>query len=66
VASTSGGRGCPTKRPTSAFVGRNVRKTDAKAGKPVQCCAPLGDPALTEDEANELETVFKALATAIA
>jgi ArsR family transcriptional regulator len=28
----------------------------------VQCCAPLGDPALTEAEAKELETVFKALA----
>ena len=28
----------------------------------VQCCAPLGDPALTEAEAKELEIVFKALA----
>ena len=28
----------------------------------VQCCAPLGEPALTEDEARELEQVFKALA----
>jgi ArsR family transcriptional regulator, arsenate/arsenite/antimonite-responsive transcriptional repressor len=28
----------------------------------IQCCAPLGDPALTEDEAKELETVFNALA----
>ena len=28
----------------------------------VQCCAPLGDPALTEAEAKELETLFKALA----
>jgi len=28
----------------------------------IQCCAPLGAPALTEDEAKELETVFKALA----
>jgi ArsR family transcriptional regulator len=29
---------------------------------PVQCCAPLSDAALTDDEARELETVFKALA----
>jgi ArsR family transcriptional regulator len=28
----------------------------------VQCCAPLAAPALTDDEATELETVFKALA----
>jgi len=28
----------------------------------LQCCAPLGEPALTDDEARELETVFKALA----
>jgi ArsR family transcriptional regulator len=28
----------------------------------VQCCAPLGEPALTDREAKELETVFKALA----
>ena len=28
----------------------------------VQCCAPLAEPALTDDEAKELETVFKALA----
>jgi ArsR family transcriptional regulator len=28
----------------------------------VQCCAPLGESALTEDEARELEQVFKALA----
>src|SRR5918996_6246673 len=28
----------------------------------VQCCAPLGEPALSESEAKELETVFKALA----
>ena len=28
----------------------------------IQCCAPLGDPALTDAEADELETVFKALA----
>jgi ArsR family transcriptional regulator len=28
----------------------------------VQCCAPLADPALSEDEAKQLETVFKALA----
>ena len=28
----------------------------------IQCCAPLGDPALTEAEAKELESVFKALA----
>ena len=28
----------------------------------IQCCAPLGDPALTEAKAKELETVFKALA----
>jgi ArsR family transcriptional regulator, arsenate/arsenite/antimonite-responsive transcriptional repressor len=28
----------------------------------VRCCAPLASPALTEDEAAELETVFKALA----
>ena len=28
----------------------------------VQCCAPLAEPALTDDEAGELEQVFKALA----
>ena len=28
----------------------------------IQCCAPLGGPVLTDDEADELETVFKALA----
>ena len=28
----------------------------------IQCCAPLGGPALTDAEAQELETVFKALA----
>ena len=28
----------------------------------IQCCAPLGGPALTDAEADELETVFKALA----
>jgi ArsR family transcriptional regulator len=28
----------------------------------VQCCAPLAEPALTDDAAKELETVFKALA----
>ena len=28
----------------------------------VQCCAPLAAPALSDDEATELETVFKALA----
>ena len=28
----------------------------------VQCCAPLAEPALTEDAARELEQVFKALA----
>ena len=28
----------------------------------VQCCAPLAEPALTEQEATQLETVFKALA----
>jgi ArsR family transcriptional regulator len=28
----------------------------------VQCCAPLGNAALTDGEAKELETVFKALA----
>jgi ArsR family transcriptional regulator len=28
----------------------------------IQCCAPLGAPALSEDEARELERVFKALA----
>lgn len=28
----------------------------------VRCCAPLAEPALTEGEAKELETVFKALA----
>jgi ArsR family transcriptional regulator len=28
----------------------------------VQCCAPLAAPALSDDEAGELETVFKALA----
>src|SRR5688572_18359216 len=29
---------------------------------PIQCCAPLGEPALTDEEAKELEVVFKALA----
>jgi ArsR family transcriptional regulator len=28
----------------------------------VQCCAPLAEPTLTEQEAKRLETVFKALA----
>jgi ArsR family transcriptional regulator len=28
----------------------------------VQCCAPLADPSLTDEEASELEQVFKALA----
>jgi ArsR family transcriptional regulator len=28
----------------------------------VQCCAPLAEPGLTDDEAGELERVFKALA----
>jgi len=28
----------------------------------IQCCAPLGGPALSDAEADELETVFKALA----
>ena len=28
----------------------------------IQCCAPLGAPSLSEDEAGELERVFKALA----
>src|SRR5215207_8197553 len=28
----------------------------------VQCCAPLTDPVLSEQEGQELETVFKALA----
>ena len=28
----------------------------------VQCCAPLAEPGLSEDEASELERVFKALA----
>ena len=28
----------------------------------VQCCAPLGGPPLSDGEARELETVFKALA----
>jgi len=28
----------------------------------VQCCAPIADPGLTENEASELERVFKALA----
>jgi ArsR family transcriptional regulator len=28
----------------------------------VQCCAPLGEPKLSDDEAAELERVFKALA----
>jgi ArsR family transcriptional regulator, arsenate/arsenite/antimonite-responsive transcriptional repressor len=28
----------------------------------VQCCAPLAAPALSDEEASELETVFKALA----
>ena len=29
---------------------------------PVQCCAPLGEAALSDDEAEQLEQVFKALA----
>jgi ArsR family transcriptional regulator len=29
---------------------------------PVQCCAPLGETALSDDEAQQLEQVFKALA----
>jgi ArsR family transcriptional regulator, arsenate/arsenite/antimonite-responsive transcriptional repressor len=29
---------------------------------PVQCCAPLGQGALSDDEAEQLEQVFKALA----
>jgi len=28
----------------------------------VQCCAPLAEPGLSDDEASELERVFKALA----
>lgn len=28
----------------------------------IQCCAPLGEPALSDQEAKELETIFKALA----
>ena len=28
----------------------------------VKCCAPLAEPALSDDEAGELETLFKALA----
>ena len=28
----------------------------------IQCCAPLAEPALTDQEAKELEIVFKALA----
>jgi ArsR family transcriptional regulator len=28
----------------------------------IQCCAPLGSPHLSEEEADELERVFKALA----
>ena len=28
----------------------------------IECCAPLAEPALSEAEAGELETVFKALA----
>jgi ArsR family transcriptional regulator len=28
----------------------------------IQCCAPLGTPHLTDEEADELERVFKALA----
>ena len=28
----------------------------------LQCCAPIAEPGLTEDEAGELERVFKALA----
>jgi ArsR family transcriptional regulator, arsenate/arsenite/antimonite-responsive transcriptional repressor len=28
----------------------------------VQCCAPLAEPALTDDDAGQLERVFKALA----
>ena len=28
----------------------------------IECCAPLAEPALTDDEAVELERVFKALA----
>jgi ArsR family transcriptional regulator, arsenate/arsenite/antimonite-responsive transcriptional repressor len=28
----------------------------------LQCCTPLAEPTMTDDEAKELETVFKALA----
>jgi ArsR family transcriptional regulator, arsenate/arsenite/antimonite-responsive transcriptional repressor len=28
----------------------------------IQCCAPVGEPGLSDDEARELERVFKALA----
>jgi ArsR family transcriptional regulator, arsenate/arsenite/antimonite-responsive transcriptional repressor len=28
----------------------------------IQCCAPLGSPQLSDEEADELERVFKALA----
>jgi ArsR family transcriptional regulator len=28
----------------------------------IQCCVPLAQPAMTDDDAKELETVFKALA----
>jgi ArsR family transcriptional regulator len=28
----------------------------------VQCCVPLAEPALSDEEAKELETIFKALA----
>ena len=28
----------------------------------IQCCAPLAEPSLSDDEAKELEVVFKALA----
>jgi ArsR family transcriptional regulator len=31
----------------------------------IQCCAPLGAPRLSDDEADELERVFKALADRI-
>jgi ArsR family transcriptional regulator len=43
----------------------NILRYDARvtAALPlVQCCAPLAEPGLTEDEARELERVFKALA----
>jgi ArsR family transcriptional regulator len=32
------------------------------APPPVQCCVPLAEPALSEEDAKELEVVFKALA----